>query len=84
MLSKCANPGCSTPLIYLREGKLFTVDQSAGAQVRREGPVLVKPGTRVEHFWLCGACSLEMTLAYDRESGVIVIRKPKMQKAVAS
>jgi hypothetical protein len=84
MLSKCANPGCSTPLIYLREGKLFTVDQSAGAQIRQEGPVLVKPGIRVEHFWLCGACSSEMTLAYDRESGAVVIRKPKVQKAVAS
>ena len=54
MLSKCANPNCSTPLVYLREGKIFMMDHSAHPQVRPEGPVLVKPGYRVEHFWLCG------------------------------
>ena len=26
MLAKCANPACSTPLVYLREGKIFMVD----------------------------------------------------------
>ncbi len=26
MLAKCANPTCSTPLVYLREGKIFMVE----------------------------------------------------------
>jgi hypothetical protein len=29
----------------------------------------------VEHFWLCGPCSIEMTLIYDRERGLEVVRK---------
>lgn len=87
MLSKCANPTCSTPLVYLREGKIFTMEQSAHPQVRPEGPVLVKPGNRVEHFWLCGPCSAEMTIAYDPVGGVTVVpkrRMPIVRKAAAS
>ena len=26
MISKCANPNCSTPFHYLRDGKVFRVD----------------------------------------------------------
>lgn len=84
MLAKCANPSCSTPLIYLREGKIFIMEQPAPAQVRTAGPVLVKPSNRVEHFWLCGPCSAEMTITYDRQYGVAVVPKQKTFKAVAS
>ena len=84
MLSKCANPSCSTPLIYLREGKIFMMEPSSHSQVRPEGPILVKPGNRVEHFWLCGPCSLAMTVAYDGERGVIVVPKSRVRRAVAS
>lgn len=79
MLSKCANPSCSTPLIYLREGKIFMMEQGQQPQVHPEGPVLVKANNRVEHFWLCGPCSAEMTITYDRENGVRVM--PKSVKA---
>lgn len=79
MLSKCANPSCSTPLIYLREGKIFMMEQGPQPEFRPEGPVLVKPNARVEHFWLCGRCAPEMTLIYDRASGVKVM--PKAAKA---
>jgi hypothetical protein len=84
MLSKCANPACSTPLIYLREGKIFMMDQNSAAQVRPQGPVLVKPGNRVEHFWLCGPCSVQLTIACDRDHGIMVVPKKKVQRAVAS
>ena len=76
MLSKCANPSCSTPLIYLREGKIFMMEQGQQLEAHHEGPVLVKPANRVEHFWLCGPCSAEMTISYDRENGVRVMPKP--------
>lgn len=86
MLSKCANPSCSTPLVYLREGKIFMMEHSQQPQVRPEGPVLVKPQqplNRVEHFWLCGPCSTEMTLIYD--GGVKVMPKVKrLARAAAS
>jgi hypothetical protein len=85
MLSKCANPSCSTPLVYLREGKIFMMEQSHSPQMRPESPVLVKPNSRVEHFWLCGPCSAEMTLTYDSEQGIrLVPKEPKIKRAAAS
>jgi hypothetical protein len=84
MLSKCANPSCSTPLIYLREGKIFMMEHSHLPQLRPEGPVLVKPGNRIEHFWLCGPCSAEMTLTYDPQQGVKVLPKSHKIKAAAA
>jgi len=57
MVQHCANPKCGKPLRYLREGRIFvfeTRENSAEGSTRR-----------MEHFWLCGACSktyrLEMT-----------------------
>src|SRR6478672_10180789 len=70
MLAKCANPTCSTPLVYLREGKIFMVESPLSDVAKP------KPLNRVEHFWLCGPCSNEMTITYDRQRGVEIIRKP--------
>jgi hypothetical protein len=48
MISNCANPECSKPLHYLRDGKIFLLQfRSAETQNAK----------RVEHFWLCGVCS---------------------------
>lgn len=80
MLTKCANPSCSTPLVYLREGKIFMMEHPPGSQPvsATDQRKQVSPW-RVEHFWLCGPCSAEMTVVYDRESGVLVL--PKGNKA---
>ncbi|HEY2360170.1 MAG TPA: hypothetical protein VGK36_03570 [Candidatus Angelobacter sp.] len=77
MLAKCANPSCSTPLVYLREGKIFMVEsqQQPRVELVSAAPTKPKPANRVEHFWLCGPCSGEMTLTYDRERGVEIVRK---------
>lgn len=90
MLAKCANPSCSTPLVYLREGKIFMVE-TAQSHPAVDGTILIssKSSNRVEHFWLCGPCSLEMTLTYDRHHGVEVVRKvpgkvPQSFRAAAS
>jgi hypothetical protein len=85
MLSKCANPSCSTPLIYLREGKIFKVDSTSKAGAH-SGPALVKPVERVEHFWLCGPCSERLTLVCHPERGPQVQPKPvhMIKRAVAS
>jgi hypothetical protein len=75
MVSKCANPSCSTPLIYLREGKLFIMEHVPEPKVKQQtGPKSKKP-SNVEHFWLCGPCSAQMTLTYDRKTGVRVLPK---------
>jgi hypothetical protein len=88
MLAKCANPSCSTPLVYLREGKIFMIEsgpqslvfQSQGLQSKTTtvaAPLQLasKAQNRVEHFWLCGPCSSEMTLTFDRQQGVQVVPK---------
>lgn len=76
MLSKCANPSCSTPLLYLREGKIFKTEHAAAPEPVSP-PVQSRklPPARVEHFWLCGPCSTAMTLVYDSQSGVLVLPK---------
>lgn len=49
MVSNCANPECGKPLHYLRDGKIFLL-QFRSADNKNTTK-------RVEHFWLCGACS---------------------------
>jgi hypothetical protein len=73
MLSKCANPSCSNQLVYLREGKIFMMDADSQTVVPTSGKK--KGPRRVEHFWLCGPCSAQFTLAYDHEFGVKIVAK---------
>jgi len=88
MLSKCANPECSAPFYYLRDGKLFQIDtsvsipQSAGPQLVNEA----KPRHRIEYFWLCGNCSASMTLTFQRGKGVVMVPLPPapIRRAAAS
>jgi hypothetical protein len=75
MLSKCANPVCTTPFHYLRDGKLFQIDTSVGSP-QGAGPELVtepKHSHRIEFFWLCAECSSTMTLAFQRGKGVVMV-----------
>lgn len=92
MLAKCANPACDTPFRYLRDGRVFQVEVDAAggyhsAEVRAPGPVLVsdhKPPHRLEHFWLCGACSRTMTLVFDKAQGVATIPLVRAAKRAAA
>jgi hypothetical protein len=88
MLSKCANPSCSNQLIYLREGKIFVMEHSTNSKLWPQGPISPKGTARLEHFWLCGRCSQNLTLVYDRERGVEVVAKPgkgpRRERAAAS
>ena len=82
MLSKCANPACSTTLHYLREGKVFKIEPSTKQQ---NGESPRKQPRSVEHFWLCGPCSESWTLLFDRELGIRVTAKaPLVRHAAAS
>jgi hypothetical protein len=85
MLSKCANPACSTQFIYLREGKLFVMEHTGKPALRQQGPVLARSATRLEHFWLCGPCSESFTLVYSIDRGVqVVAREARHIHAAAS
>ena len=70
MLSKCANPGCPVPFLYLHQGKLFRMD------INSEDPAI--PATRllarrIEFFWLCNQCAEMVTLSYKKGVGVTVV-----------
>ena len=69
MLSKCANPKCAAPFLYLRDGKLFQIDTAAGPQAVSDA----KTPHRVEYFWLCAQCASSMALAFERGKGVVMV-----------
>jgi hypothetical protein len=84
MLSKCANPACSQPFRYLRDGKLFEIETTSDTDASTVGER--KPSRRVEFFWLCGQCSTEMTVINDKDQGVITIpiRAPLLVRRAAA
>src|ERR1022692_2231566 len=65
MVSKCANPACSTSFRYLHEGRLFHVAVGSTA------PEPDRLAT-LERFWLCGECSGKMTVVSCPE-GVLIL-----------
>jgi len=72
MISKCANPECSVPFHYLRDGKLFRVDldQLESPSAERND---AEKWHRREHFWLCGRCAATMTLVAEKGRGVVAV-----------
>jgi hypothetical protein len=78
MLYKCAHQACNTPFRRRREGRLFQVEtkyssgRGPAASVQRKA----RPGRRIEHYWLCDACSPFVTLTFDRNRGVITVPLP--------
>jgi len=79
VISKCANPECSAPFHYLREGRLFRMDI-----VPDNSAVLAssaKAIRHVEHYWLCGPCSQSLTLVLEKGRVVAV---PVKLRAAAS
>jgi len=77
MLSKCANPGCPATFLYLHQGKLFRLDPSIELLVRIPVREVTRPSCRVEFFWLCDECAAELTLGYNKGTGITVVRLPK-------
>jgi hypothetical protein len=81
MLSKCANPDCSTVFRYLHEGKLYVIPSTTAPSVRRPSPDLKYAGKSrtLEYVWLCSLCCRDMTIeAYDG-GAIRVVRKREIQ-----
>jgi hypothetical protein len=83
MLSKCANPSCSSRLQRLTEGKLFLVESTG---VRNPGLVdcRKKSPRRIEYFWLCKPCSSVLTLTADSCGGIEVLPLRRMERSQAA
>jgi hypothetical protein len=86
MLSKCANPGCTATFLYLHQGKLFRLNVDNDIPVSSALPNKAKSPPRVEFFWLYSDCATELTVDYNRGTGVEVVPLPKplAHAAVAS
>ncbi|HEY3927296.1 MAG TPA: hypothetical protein VGL89_02870 [Candidatus Koribacter sp.] len=83
MMSKCANPSCTSVFRYLRDGKLFQVPAGDSAKFNGpEIPGMVKPLARDEFFWLCGDCSKDLTIVVDPVDGVRTVPRNQTQRAL--
>jgi hypothetical protein len=86
MISKCANPACSTRFLYLHEGKLFRFEREAKEDTEPLlgfDPTLRKHSRGVEFFWLCKTCAMEMTLVRRQGGAVSPRRLPSVLKAAS-
>ena len=79
MMSKCANPACSSTFRYLRDGKLFQVPFGSMPSSNSTAPA------SDEFFWLCGACSKELTIIVDPLEGVRTVPRdlPRAMRAAS-
>jgi len=73
MVSRCANPACSVPLRYLRDGRLFQFEVRSRSLAGFESPRHDKGSRQIAHFWLCGHCAETLTLTFDELKGVTVV-----------
>ena len=84
MLSKCANPQCRASFLYLHQGKLFRIETGVSSHQGGVDPGARKPSRRLEYFWLCDDCSIQMTLARKDGAVVTVPNLPVRAAATAS
>ena len=74
MVSKCANPSCSTEFKYFREGRLyeFLADED-GKWRSLTGPP--QKSAKRELFWLCQECAQFYTITCDDGNIQVVSRQ---------
>ena len=90
MLSKCANPGCSAPFLYLSQGKLFRMETATGRNPKASAfgmdPSMKKTAQHLEFFWLCEDCADAVTLTYTKGHGVVTrpLTRVRAKAAAAS
>jgi hypothetical protein len=65
MLSKCANPVCSTAFRYPHEGRLYVLDP--GEALSRHKARCSSLSGKLEYAWLCSSCSLYLTIEIDEQ-----------------
>ena len=75
MLSRCLNPNCGKPFLYLDEGRIFRIEQ---VRVVAGSP---HPQRSVESFWLCGTCSSRLKVTV--ENGCVLTSPIDVPTALA-
>jgi hypothetical protein len=66
MVDYCANPQCLKPLHYLREGTVYIFE---GTDLE------MRSAHKLEHYWLCGDCSLTSRLERTPERELRLVPK---------
>jgi len=76
MVTKCANPSCSTVFRYLRGGRLFLMEgprsplnSVLSSSESGFGKSEFRSG---EYFWLCQECAKSMTINSDKNGHAFV------------
>jgi hypothetical protein len=86
MLSKCANPGCAAPFLYLHQGKLFRFD-TATEHPAAQSPASQSKDRTVRHlefFWLCAECATKLTLDYKKGVGITMVSRSEIRRETES
>jgi hypothetical protein len=81
MLSKCANPGCPAPFLYLHQGKLFRLDTGTAHPAAQSKERTVR---HLEFFWLCEECAAKLTLDYKKGVGITTVSRSETQTETQS
>ena len=71
---QCANPNCSTKLLYLRDGSLRLLELQMPAEVHFPSDdsgfsTRLRPR---KFFWLCGACAEVLVISQWTSSGLVL------------
>ncbi len=77
MVEKCANPRCGSAFTYFRRGRLYVFD------LRSQSAKSEWQSTRLEHYWLCAACSAEMEIVAEG-NGIVLRRRVSSDNAAAA
>ena len=81
MLSKCANPGCPAPFLYLHQGRLFRLDTGSEES---SGQATQRTSQSLEFFWLCDGCAAKLTLSFKKGIGVTTVPLKEARAKTAS
>lgn len=78
MLSKCANPVCTSVFRYLHEGRLFLVNKASALSLTQSG----SDDSQAERFWLCDTCARQMRIAWNGDGLQLVGLRPNNKTGV--
>jgi hypothetical protein len=66
MHSKCLNPACNALFRYLYDGRIFAVERFVTS------PAGLNTERILEHYWLCGPCSMTMKVVVENVAATAV------------
>jgi hypothetical protein len=76
MVTKCANPSCTTTLLSFSEGRFFSfeiVSISIAANDDNSSSFDEKPRTQSLQYWLCGSCASQFSLVLSPARGLKLV-----------